>query len=291
MKLYSLIGNLWAGSGALCLFALLLCISAVHGELVAENINVKVMERTGDKLFEKMLKHQESLKGVPKITATTPLSVSFDVVNADKKAIDLDQAFVSFRNTNTGEEIAFVAKKAKRGSYKMDLSRKNFRTHFSSAPGSYDIALVLGSFTDGGLFYKLGDIEIGGNSAAAKRKQQQKMDAAYGPKPEIRHRFAEPQRMPSALVSLAFTAAVVALLVALFCVWSRLGVNAANLKKESTGSVVFMALITAYMGLAIAYWVGVKLFPTLAYTLALALPTYLAGQYALSRRMQSGIRS
>ncbi|KAJ1668468.1 proteasome regulatory particle base subunit [Coemansia sp. RSA 1646] len=267
--------------------ALLLCISTVSGDLLAQNVKVKVMERTGDKLFDQQLSGPGTLEGAPKISATTPLSITFDVVTAgtEQEAATVDQAFVSLHNLATGDEVGLVAKQTKRGSYKMDLSRKNFRTHFSSAPGTYNAALILGSFTDGGVFYELGDIIIAG-------KEKQKRDVAvYGAKPEIRHRFSDAQKMPNAAVSLAFTAAAVAPLVVLLGAWARLGVNAADLKKEAVGSVAFMGLVSAYMALAMAYWVGVKLFPTLAYALALALPTYLAGQYALSRRIQDNIGS
>ncbi|KAJ2549606.1 proteasome regulatory particle base subunit, partial [Coemansia sp. RSA 1933] len=270
--------------GVLWITAWLLCISTVCGELVAKKVSVKVMERTGDKLFEQQLSSAGSLLGVPKISATTPLSISFDVETGANEAATLDQAFVSLRNAATGEEIGLVAKQTKHGSYKMDLTRKSLRTHLSHAPGTYNVALVLGSFADGGVFYELGDISIAGSAKAAATTEK----TEYGPKPEIRHQFAGAQKMPNVAVSLAFTAMVVAPLVALFGVWIGLGVNAANLK-EAAGSMVFMGLVSAYMGLAVAYWVGVKLFPTLAYALALALPTHLAGQYALSRRIQKNI--
>ncbi|KAJ2850465.1 proteasome regulatory particle base subunit [Coemansia erecta] len=285
MKPDRLLG-VWTHRGGLCLFALLLCISTVWGELIAKNVNVKVMERTGDKLFEQQLSGPGNLEGVPKISATTPLSISFDVVTDANEAAVLDQAFVSLRSSATGDEIGLVAKQTKSGSYRMDLSRKNFRAHFSRGPDTYNVALVLGSFANGGVFYELGDISIAGSAKASSKQGE---DAAYGPRPEIHHRFAEAQRTPSVVVSLAFTAMAVAPLVALFGVWARLGINASNLKKEAAGSAAFMGLVSAYMALAVAYWVGVKLFPTLAYALALALPTYLVGQFALSRRIQHNI--
>ncbi|KAJ2345183.1 hypothetical protein GGH91_002622 [Coemansia sp. RSA 2671] len=95
--------------------------------------------------------------------------------------------------------------------------------------------------------------------------------------------------MPNAAVSLVFSCAVVGLLVGLLAVWARLGVNVGNLQKEALGSVGFLGLVAAYVGLAVAYWVGVKLFPTLAYALVLALPTFVTGRYALSKRIQKGI--
>ncbi|KAJ2664752.1 proteasome regulatory particle base subunit [Coemansia sp. RSA 1200] len=277
------------GTLVLWIVALLACISAVGGELVVKNVNVRVLERTGDKIFDQMLNKPGVLEGVPKLSSTTPLSITFDVETDNKAAAELDQAFVSLRNPTTGNEVGVVAKKTKRGSYRMDLTRKTFRTHFSGSPGTYNAALVLGSFSNGGVFYGLGDIRIAG--AGKKKRQEEQGASRYGPKPEIHHQFAEAQKTGSAVVSLAFTALVAAPLAGLVGAWIRLGVNGANLKKEAAGSVAFVGLVAAYVVLAGAYWVGVKLFPTLAYALVLAPPTYLAGQYALSRRIQENIDS
>ncbi|KAJ1816960.1 proteasome regulatory particle base subunit [Coemansia sp. RSA 2598] len=248
------------------------------------NVVVKAMERTGDKLFEKKLVYPRAFENGPTISASTPFSVSFDAAS-DKtsKALRLDQAFVSFRNAETGDEVAFAAKAGKAGSYRMDMTRKQFRSHLATAPGTYAVALVLGSFDEGGLFYHLGEVQVAG------KRRSSASDVSYGPRPEIHHRFADPQRMPNVLLSLVFAGLVAAPLLALAGVWARLGVNADNLAKEPAGSTAFMVLVAAYMALAIAYWIGVRLLPTLAYMLALALPTYLVGQYALNRRIQLGI--
>ncbi|KAJ2007662.1 proteasome regulatory particle base subunit [Coemansia thaxteri] len=265
--------------------------SAVSGTVTAKGVVVKVLERTGDKLFEQRLEYPNTLGKSPEIRSTTPLSISFDVLGGDGTTapLRLDQAFVSFQHATTGSEVALPAKIGTKGSFKLDVSRKQFRQHFDAAPGKYNVALVLGSFAEGGLLYKLGDVHMVAGSGSAKSKVAAGSKGVYGPKAEIQHRFAEPQRMPRAVVSLAFTGLVAAPLVALFGAWARLGVNFSNLQREPVGSVAFMGLVTAYLGLAIAYWVGVRLFPTLAYALALALPTYLTGQYALTKRIQKGI--
>ncbi|KAJ2359386.1 proteasome regulatory particle base subunit [Coemansia sp. RSA 2618] len=278
------LGSKWALAG-LCTVASLLS-TTVSGSVLAKNVVVKVMERTGDKLFEEALKYPATLDTVPKVKATTPLVITFDSQTVDDASLALDQAVVSFQHVDTKEEIMLPARAVKgSGSYKMDISRKSFRIHFSPAPGVYNIALVLGSFEEGGLFYDLGNVEM----VAAKGAKTKKPAAVYGPKPEIQHRFAEPQKMPNILVSLFFTGLVAVPFIGLLAVWAHLGVNADNLQLEPVGSVVFMGLVAAYIALAIAYWIGVKLFPALTYVLVLALPTYLAGQYALSKRIEKSI--
>ncbi|KAJ2803379.1 proteasome regulatory particle base subunit [Coemansia helicoidea] len=270
--------RLLAGLGALCG----LLAGAVRGEVVAANVVVRVLERTGDALVEQALTYPAALPDVPTVKASTPLIVAFDAQTADGAPLQLDHAVLSLHHAETGAEVAFAAQRAKGGQYKASIPRKEFRRHLASAPGRYTLALVLGSFEHGGLVYELGAVDVAGKRAGPRR-------AALGPKLEIRHRFADPQRMPSAAVSLAFAGLVAAPLAGLAHVWARLGVNASNLKREAAGSAAFMALVAAYMALAVAYWVGGRLLPTLGYVLALALPTYLAGQRALSRRIERGM--
>ncbi|PIA13411.1 hypothetical protein COEREDRAFT_83524 [Coemansia reversa NRRL 1564] len=256
--------------------------SLVNGAVVVTNVKVRVMERTGDKIFEQSVEQPNTLESVPKVKASTPLVVTFSAQDQEGKALRLDQAMVNLQHTETKAELALAARAVTEGSYKMDITRKDFRRHFAAAPGQYHVALVLGSFKNGGAEFEVGNIEMAGGN-----KTQRPTSVTYGPKSEIHHRFSEPQQMPNIIVSLTFTALTVAPLVVLLQTWTGLGVNINGLRREMAGSVVFMALIAAYMGLAVAYWVGLKLFPTLAYALALALPTYLAGQHALSKRIES----
>ncbi|KAJ2079518.1 hypothetical protein H4R24_003718 [Coemansia sp. RSA 988] len=256
--------------------------SIVSGAVVVTNVKVRVMERTGDKIFEQRVEQPNTLDSVPKVKANTPLVVTFDAQDQDGKALRLDQAMVSLQHSETRAEVALAANRVADGSYKMDITRKDFRRHFAAAPGKYHVALELGAFSSGGAEYEVGNIEMAGGSKAPPL-----VSVAYGPKPEIHHRFADAQQMPNVVVSLVFAVLTAAPLAVLLQTWAGLGVNINGLRREMVGSVVFMGLIAAYMGLAIAYWVGLKLFPTLAYVLALAPPTYLAGQRALSKRIES----
>ncbi|KAJ2785787.1 proteasome regulatory particle base subunit [Coemansia javaensis] len=265
--------RLWAlcGLAALC--------GVARGEVAATGVVVRVVERTGGALFEQALAHPATLDAVPTIKASAPLVVDFGARGADGAAVELDQALVSLQHADTGAEAVFAARPAKGGQYRASVAPKDIRRQLGSAPGRYRVALVLGSFEHGGLVYELGVADVAGKARPAPRP-------ALGPKPEIHHRFAEPQRMPNAAVSVLFAALVAAPLAGLLGAWARLGVNVANLKRERAGSLAFMALVSTYMALAAAYWVGIRLLPMLGYTLALALPTYLVGQYALSRRIE-----
>ncbi|KAJ2635332.1 proteasome regulatory particle base subunit [Coemansia sp. RSA 1694] len=280
--------KLLAGYWALAAAVAVLGLALVDGAIVAKDVSVRIVDRAGDKLFDKQLEYPKTYSQIPKVQAATPLSISFKAEATDNKAVRLDQALVSFQHAETGNEVALPAKMGKLGVFKMEMTRKQFRKHFDSAPGKYNMALVLGSHDQGGLLYKLGDVHMAG-SGSSKGVASPPPPAHYGPREEIRHRFAESQRMPNAVVSLVFAGMVVAPLVALLAAWARLGVNVDNLRREAVGSVAFLALVAAYVGLAVAYWVGVKLFPTLAYALALALPTFATGRYALSKRIQKGI--
>ncbi|KAJ1723092.1 proteasome regulatory particle base subunit [Coemansia erecta] len=241
-------------------------------------VHVKVMERTGDKQFSETLAYPQKLASAPKLTATTPFSLAFDAFSdaAHQSSLALDQAHVVLRHTATGDEATLAGKMGSRGSYRVDMTRKHFRTLLSSAPGKYAVTLVLGSFDQGALVYPVGEVLVAGKRPAGTGSA-----VVYGRREEIRHRFGEPQGMPNVLVSVVFALLAAAPLGGLAVAWQRIGVS---VKSVDGRAAVFMALVAAYMALAVAYWVGVRLFPTLAYVLALALPTYVAGQRALSQR-------
>ncbi|KAJ2084939.1 hypothetical protein GGI16_006929, partial [Coemansia sp. S142-1] len=83
----------------------MLSLGLVSGTIVAKDINIKVLDRTGDKLFGKQLEYPATFDKVPKIQSTTPLSISFKAETTDAdKPLRLDQALVSFQHTTTGNE-------------------------------------------------------------------------------------------------------------------------------------------------------------------------------------------
>ncbi|KAJ2787545.1 proteasome regulatory particle base subunit [Coemansia interrupta] len=240
-------------------------------------VHVKVMERTGDKQVSQTLEYPQKLASTPKLTASTPFSLAFTAFSdaSHQNALALDQALVVMRHASTGDEVTLAGKMGAHGSYRVDVARKQFRAQLAGQPGKYTVRLVLGSFDQGALVYPVGEVQVAGKQARAADT------VVYGRREEIRHRFGEPQKMPSVLVSLAFAVLAAAPLGALVAAWQRMGVRVRSVDGAAAG---FLALVAAYMALAAAYWVGVRLLPTLAYVLALALPTYVAGQRALSRR-------
>ncbi|KAJ2724902.1 proteasome regulatory particle base subunit [Coemansia sp. Benny D115] len=244
------------------------------------DVRIRVMERTGDKLFEQTVKYPDAYTETPAISGTTPFSISFTAMAGDKERLELDQAFVNFRHAESGEEAVFMAKMGKTGDYRLDLARKQFRQQLARRPGKYSVSLVLGSYEHWGTVYRVGDVIVKGKQPQ-QQPQQQAMARPWGPKEPIAHKFGEPQRMPPVVLSLAATLLVLAPLGVLGVVWARLGVN---MRAADGRSAAFLAMVAAYVALAVAYWVGVRLFPTLAYALVLALPTYATGRAALSGR-------
>ncbi|KAJ1844909.1 proteasome regulatory particle base subunit, partial [Coemansia sp. RSA 2703] len=182
-------------------------------------VHVKVMERTGDKQFSETLKHPQKLSSAPKLSATTPFSLTFDAFDdaAHKNALALDQAFVVLRHTGSGKESALVGKMGARGTYRFDVTRKHFRTHLAPTPGKYTLTLVLGSFDQGALVYPLGEVQVAGKRSADAKK------VVYDRREEIRHRFGEAQKMPNVLVSVVFALLTAAPLGGLAVAWQRMG--------------------------------------------------------------------
>lgn len=266
----------------------LLFINLVSANLLVNNLRLHQKERTGDTIFDQTLAYPKTFTQPLTLQPTTPLTLTFDARLSDNhQAVELDQAMVSFQQLSTGADVAIPVKMTKDvGSYKLSLTRKLFRKCFTQS-GTYNMALVVGSPEEtNGVLYELGEVEVKAISTNANKNLNTKK---YGKKDEIRHQFGAPQKMPNLGISLIFIALVCVPLVVLVAVWMGLGANLSNLPKEPMGAV-FLGLVGAYMGLAVGYWVGIKLFPTLAYCLVLAMPTYLVGQYALGQGLGLGQR-
>ncbi|KAJ2162898.1 hypothetical protein GGF46_000281 [Coemansia sp. RSA 552] len=254
--------------------AMLAAVLAMAVRAVAVDVDVRVTERTGDVVFSEHLDNSAGLSSNPRVGATDALAISFTA--GKEKA---DAAYVSFRRDGeVPREVALAAQRKGDGVYRLDVTRRVFRKYFGGAGGTYDVALVVGSFAHGGAEVKVGRIEMGGKHTSPAPR--------YGPRPEIHHRFAPPQRMPNVAVSLAFTALSVLALAALAQAWRRMGANVAGVRSDAAG-MGLLALVAVYMALAVAYWVRLRLLTALPWALALAPPTYAVGQYALSRRSAS----
>lgn len=86
----------------------------------------------------------------------------------------------------------------------------------------------------------------------------------HGLKPEIQHKFREPEKRPPVLVTTFFTLLVASPILLLFTLWSR----SVSLKLESLslGRIIFHALLLLILVSYTNFWLGTNMFDTMRYT-------------------------
>ena len=119
----------------------------------------------------------------------------------------------------------------------------------------------------------------------------------YGKREEIHHIFRSDPRSPPKIISLVFTAAVLAALPILFGAWLTLGANVNHMSK-ALGSAplshaLFLGSIVALEGIFFLYYTSWNLFQTLPAAAAVGTVAFLSGSRALTEvqeRRLAGLR-
>jgi len=119
----------------------------------------------------------------------------------------------------------------------------------------------------------------------------------YGKREEIHHIFRSDPRSPPKIISLVFTAAVLAALPMLFGAWLTLGANVNHMSK-ALGSAplshaLFFGSIVALEGIFFLYYTSWNLFQTLPAAAAVGAVAFLSGSRALTEvqeRRLAGLR-
>ncbi|EON62497.1 hypothetical protein W97_01720 [Coniosporium apollinis CBS 100218] len=242
-----------------------------------------------------------------KLSADAPLSTDIPLGASDtlkliltttdgKKAKRPHQAFLTLTEQKTGLEESYAFSVKESGKGKVELTHKDlpFQLLTSSAP--LKASLVIASF---------------GPSTPYKREVFDltiKLDpnvpiwvpdepVRYGKREEIHHIFRSNPTSPPKIITLVFTAAVVAALPALFGVWLTLGANVNHLQKALGAAPVSHALffgsIVALEGIFFMYYTRWNLFQTLPPAVAVGVVAFLSGSRALSEvqeRRLAGLR-
>uniref|UniRef100_A0A6G1S6S1 Dolichyl-diphosphooligosaccharide--protein glycosyltransferase subunit 2 n=1 Tax=Aceria tosichella TaxID=561515 RepID=A0A6G1S6S1_9ACAR len=85
-----------------------------------------------------------------------------------------------------------------------------------------------------------------------------------GLKPEIQHKFREPEKRPPVVVTTFFTLLVAAPVLILFAFWSK----SVSLKFESLtlSRIIFHTLFLMVLACYTKFWLGTNMFDTMRYT-------------------------
>jgi len=201
----------------------------------------------------------------------------------DERSGDLmkvHQAFVRLSNTDTNQEIIFVAEADSKNIYNFDIDVNAKAKEFGSISGTYNINLIVGDPVITNSFsWNVGKVHIKFADDASPRKDH---SADYKPRPVITHMFREPEKRPSTLVSNAFTILVILPLLLLFVLWGKLGVNLSNFP-FSLHAIGFHAGLGSIFCLFVLFWLKLNMFTTLKYLVCLCVVTFLCGNRLLAK--------
>ena len=99
-------------------------------------------------------------------------------------------------------------------------------------------------------------------------------------KPEIKHKFREPEVRPPPVVSNTFTLLCIAPILLMFIGWIKIGVNISNMP-FSPSSIGFHLGLGAIFGLYYCFWLQLDMFVTLKYLIMIGVVTFLCGNTIL----------
>jgi len=189
------------------------------------------------------------------------------------------QTFVRLTNLASKQEIIFVAEADAQMVNKFDLDVGSSAKEFSGASGKYSMELIVGDAVMQNPFsWAVADVALTFPEQAAAKPDTL---SQYTKKPEIKHKFAVPEKRPPAVVSLVFTGLVLLPLAILLGLWMKIGVNISNFPM-SPSAIGFHVCLAGIFGLYYMYWTQFNMFLTLKYLGLLAVPTFLFGNRLLS---------
>lgn len=212
----------------------------IFADNYSQKLSVKLLGKVKVNSLEVGVGDSDSTSAVKKSPVTFPNKLS-SVLNADSqqklvlkanlvdedtgKPITVHQAFILLIHKESGEEIIFVAEQDSTKNYKFDMDVGARSADFGRRSGLYSLELIVGDASISNSFrWLIADVQIkfSSDSPAAEVK------AVKGPRPEIEHKFREPENRPPRFFSDLFAGLCAAPLVILFLIWGRLKVNISN---------------------------------------------------------------
>ncbi|KAK3803364.1 hypothetical protein RRG08_006917 [Elysia crispata] len=189
------------------------------------------------------------------------------------------QTFVRLTNQDTKQEIIFVTESDSTLTNKFDLDVGANAKDFGHKSGKYTMELIVGdAVIENPFSWTVADVSLTFPEGAAVKKDQANQ---YAKKPEIQHKFNQPEKRPPASLSLAFTALVLSPFLILLVLWLRIGVNISNFPM-SLSAIGFHVCLGGVFVLYYFYWIQLNMFQTLRYLGILAIPTFFFGNRLLS---------
>lgn len=222
---------------------------------------------------------------------TRTLKASFQVAStvASNEEFRPQQAFLRLTNRGSGAGAYFAAVRAKDGSLYATAKSADIQKQVGLQGGVYDAALLIGDTRSAQpLEWAVGTVQVlyaplddGSQPVAAPYRA---MDRLFKSKPDITHMHRKPERRAPAIVSLAFSAVVVAPVVLYVGVALRAG---ANVKGFPTSGGALLAASGFHLGLLsilalyLLFWLRLNLMQTVPILAVLAVVTSAFGSSTL----------
>ncbi|KAI9348140.1 Oligosaccharyltransferase subunit Ribophorin II-domain-containing protein [Obelidium mucronatum] len=190
-------------------------------------------------------------------------------------------------STETDAEASFVFEGKGAGKYQLNLDviKKNtfIYNKIKQHPGLYKLSVLSKSAPEGVL---IGSVNF--DIRPLEPVHVLGSTESFAPVKEIYHVFRQAEKMPNALISYAFAAAVVFVPWALLLVlWSGLNVNVSNLSASSSNlfwGSAFLLSLTASCVFFYVYWVQLNLFQLFGYgSVIWSIMGFLGRQALVSR--------
>jgi oligosaccharyltransferase complex subunit delta (ribophorin II) len=257
----------------------------VSSELSVNNFNIAVIDGESSSTTNRQtpVVHPESLKQPLSADYSQKVIATFKIQDKHTgRDFAPHQVFMRLLHVSSDQEVFFVCEKSTGNQYEFELNIKSSEKAFRSLSGDYEMHLIVGdAVVTNSFVWNIGQLAV--TFYDGQQYSAPSFLVEYQPKPEIHHKFREPEPRPAIVFSQLFAAAAVLPLIGLIVAWSRLGVNLDHFQVSDLATLGFHGGLAAIFGLYYCYWAHLNMFQTMKYLVPLGLLTFFAGHKLLRR--------
>ena len=253
---------------------------AIQSKVSLDSIEIGVGEKDQLAIHHELVEYPAGLKKGLECDGGQKLSVKFCVRDqTQSKDLTVQQALIYFVNAKTNEETVFVADLDRISKvYNKDVNLAYRGKEFNYQSGDYLIKLVVGdALLQEPISWTLGKVNIQFNQDA---EVEGNWLQRYEAKPEIVHRFREPEKRPPVLVSHAFTLAALTPVLVLLFSWYLIGLNLSRFR-FSLSALLFHGSLGLIFALYTLFFIRLNMFVTIKCLSGVLVLTFLSGYYLL----------
>jgi len=206
------------------------------------------------------------------------LSVSFTVTDSgtDKPRL-VHQAFVKLSHAASNAEIVYVAESNSKKQYTFELDMNTAVQDFNSKSGKYSLTVIIGdAVISNPTAWLAAELDI-----KLPEEEKTKEAGMFEVKPEIIHKFREPEARPATVVSNTFALLCLVPVLLMLGLWLKIGINCSNFS-FSPAAVGFHIGLASIFVLYFYFWLELDMFATVKYLSCIGLVTFLCGNSLLA---------